>query len=784
MNERPVARHDFWYRLFTGMARAILVLRWPLAIAIFVLSVLATGELATLRIDSSNEHFFVEGDSYLALMRKFERIFQNDDFVYVLVESDDFFQADIIDRFWQLADDLEANVPYVADATWLGNAEFVEGREDEVDIYELLDEVPRTPQALARFRDLAYREPLYLNNLISKDGHVAGLLLEMQAYPEDRVDPRKDVAPAVAAVLAKPEYRGLSLHAIGGPIMDYEIDHLTGEQAGLMMGLCVVVQLAVLFWVGRGIRGIVVPLTVVNLAVLWTFGAIGLYGFVLNLFVIVVPLVLLCVGIGDSMHLIAAFHDHHDAGMTRSEAIVEALGRVGLPCLLTSVTTAAGFLSFLSANIKPFREMGVYSATGCMLALFLTYVLVPLFYVWGREPRRAAERRTATRAGDRFDRALALVHRIVVDRPRTVILVFVTLTVVGLAGVPRVHVESSTIKLFAKRVPLRQSYDWVDAHMGGSMSIEIMLDTHRESGVLDPAFLDKLDRFEKFIKEQTLTNTTSSVLDILRQMRRGFHENRPEFYTIPPTREEAAQYLLLYEMSGGSNKEKLVTYGYEIARLTVRTRAVDSADVRSFVDTVGRRAEEIFGDSAAVEFTGMMPWVKVMNDRVSRGQRASFLTAAVVIGLIMMVVLRSVKLGLISMIPNVFPVLMVLGLMGFAGVYMDMGVMSISAIIIGVAVDDTIHFFVRFRREFEAHGRYGDALRTTLATVGRPIVFTTLTLSLGFAVLAFSAVTGMVKFGLLAGYAFAWALLADLFFSPALLVVLQPLGAERDASER
>jgi hydrophobe/amphiphile efflux-3 (HAE3) family protein len=757
----------------------VLRLRWVLALSVVAISLFSVMAIPTLRVDSSNEHFFIEGDPYLALTKRFESLFRNDDFVYVLVEAEDFFETDLIERFWGLADDLERNVPYVADATWLGNAEFVEGREDAIEIYDLLDTVPRTPAELERFRDLAYREPLFLNSLISTNGRVAGLLLEMSAYPDDHVDPRKEIAPAVEAILAKPEYDGLALHVIGGPIMDYQLDAITAEQAATMMGLCVLVQLAVLFWVGRGTRGIVVPITVVNLAVLWTFGMIGVYGFVLNLFVIVVPLVLLCVGIGDSMHLIAEFHDHHDAGAGRHEAIVEALSRVGLPCLLTSLTTAAGFLSFLSAHIKPFREMGIYSATGCILALLLTYVLVPLFYSWGREPVRATERRSPARAGDRFDHMLARIHVAVVERPRTIIAVFCLLTLAGLLGVPRVQVESNTVRLFTERVPLRQAYDWVDLHMGGSMSIEIMIDTHEESGVTDPRFLAKLESFERFVKTQPLTNTTVSVLDILRQTRRAFHENREEFYSIPETREEAAQYLLIYEMSGGSNKEKLVTYGYDVARLTVRTRAVDSRDIGLFVDTAGEKAREIFGDAADVAFTGMMPWVKVMNDRVAEGQRASFLTAAIVIGLIMMAVLRSVPLGLISMVPNVFPVIMVLAAMGYGGVYMDMGMMSISAIIIGVAVDDTIHFFVRFRREFEIHGRYGDAIGATLASVGRPIVFTTLTLSLGFSVLVFASVLGMIKFGIFAAYAFVWALLADLLFAPALLYVLKPLGPER-----
>jgi predicted RND superfamily exporter protein len=379
-----------------------------------------------------------------------------------------------------------------------------------------------------------------------------------------------------------------------------------------------------------------------------------------------------------------------------------------------------------------------------------------------------------------FDRFLSWIHRTVVSRPRTIIVVFSVLTGLALIGAAQVEVQSNSVKMFRKRVPLRQDYEYVDEKMGGSMSVEIMLDTGESSGVTDPDFLARMDKLERFVKAHPLTTTTTSILDILRQTRRAFNENRPEYYSIPESREEASQYLLIYEMSGGANKEKYVTYDYDVARLTARTRSMDSKDVGKFLDEVGAFAEQTFaGSDVEIGFTGLLAWVKVMTDHIGDGQKISFLTAATIITLIMMVVLRSVRLGLISMIPNVFPVLMTLGLMGLAGVYMDIGMMSIGAIILGVAVDDTIHFFVRFRREFELVRNYGDALEATISSVGRPITFTTVTLTLGFSALLLSDVMGMVKFGGFAGYAFVWALLADLLFAPALLIVLQPLGRER-----
>jgi predicted RND superfamily exporter protein len=604
-----------------------------------------------------------------------------------------------------------------------------------------------------------------MNDLISTDGRIAGLLLEMDAYPDEDGDPRKQVPPAVREVLARPEFRDLSLRAVGGPIIDWDIDMLTAREAALFTSLCLVVQMGILFWVARGLRGVAVPILIVVLSIVWTLGMVALYGFKLNLFAILLPVLLICVGIGDSMHVIAEFQDQRDRGLRRHEALVQAFRHVGWPCLLTSLTTAAGFLAFLAARIKPFREMGVYTATGVAIALLLTYVLVPVLYSWGEPQARTKLRGAGAARNDVFDRILRAVHALVVARPRAIVACFLALLGVSAFGYSKLEVESNSIEMFAPDVPIRQTYDYVDRRMGGSMSMEMMLDTGRSDGVLDATFLNAMNDLDRFVAEHPLTTKTTSLLDVLRKMRRAFHENRPEDYDIPETREEASQYLLLYESSGGDQKQKLVTFDQDVARLTARTRSLDTGDARRFVADVERYVADELNMDSAVDFTGMLAWVRAMNDLIGEGQKRSFLAAFGVITLIMMLVLRSVGLGLISMVPNVFPVLISLGLMGLSGIEMDLAMMTFAAVIIGVAVDATIHFFVRFRWEFERSGSYETALFATLTSVGRPITFTTLTLSL---------------VGLMAGFAFSWALLADFLFAPALLLLLRPLGPERE----
>jgi predicted RND superfamily exporter protein len=310
-------------------------------------------------------------------------------------------------------------------------------------------------------------------------------------------------------------------------------------------------------------------------------GTIGLMGFTLNMMIVLLPPLLICVGIGDSVHFIAEYQDQCDKGLARRKAMLKTFAMVGLPCLLTTLTTMGAFLSFLTVRIRPFRELGVYASVGVVTAIVLTYVLVPFFYSFGMKKNALI-----TNPGDQknrhdlFDRLLARVHWIVTGKPGWIAAFFVVLALVSIAGALNVQVESNTAKMLSKKLPLRQAYDFVDERMGGSMPMEIMLDTRKTDGV------------------------------------------------------------------------------------------------------------------------------KALNDKLGEGTRNSFIAVLFAVAALMMIFLRSVKLGLISMIPNVFPVLITLGYMGFARIYLDMPLMCCSAVIIGVAVDDTIHFFRRYRREFKALSDY------------------------------------------------------------------------------
>ena len=370
------------------MAGFILAWRWPLLAAVMLLTAFFLYEMRGLKMDNSNEGFFGEGDQTLVTYNKFHDTFGNDEFVYILFETGDFFQPETVKLIATLATDLEENVPYVKDVKSLCNVEYIEGVEGGIEIYDLMEEFPRTSQQMEIIRKKALAEPLYLNNLISPDGKTAAILFELDPYPGDKVDARRTIAPVVREILSRPQYASLEHYTVGTPIINYDIQAVTARETPLFMLICIVLEMLILFWTVRRVRGVIAPIIVVILSVFWTLGIVGILGWMLNMMVIIIPTLLIAVGIGDSMHVIAEFQDQQQRGLGRKEAITNTLSIVGLPCLLTTLTTAAAFLSFLATAIKPIREMGAYAAIGVITALVLSLIMVPVFFSFGKDRKK------------------------------------------------------------------------------------------------------------------------------------------------------------------------------------------------------------------------------------------------------------------------------------------------------------------------------------------------------------------------------------------------------------
>jgi predicted RND superfamily exporter protein len=342
-------------------------------------------------------------------------------------------------------------------------------------------------------------------------------------------------------------------------------------------------------------------------------------------------------------------------------------------------------------------------------------------------------------------------------------------------GIAQLRLSNRTLDWFPDDEPVKIATEKIDAELGGSMVVEVLVDTGLENGLHDPALLAELDRIQARVSElrqgEVWVGKALSIVDVIKEIHVALNEGRTEAYVIPEERRLIAQELLLFENSGSDDLEDFVDPGFRVARFTMKVPNVDGSAYLSFGEAVTSLFGEVLGDHATVTVTGLMTMMSRSWAAAIETITSAYVIALLVITVLMTLVLGSLRLGLLAMIPNLLPIVLTLGLMGGLGVPLDMFSLLIGSIALGLAVDDTIHFMHGFRRCYEATGDVEASVRETLQTTGQALLFTSIVLALGFFIYVFSTLSNLTSFGLLTAFAIAVALLADILVAPALMSV-------------
>jgi predicted RND superfamily exporter protein len=328
-------------------------------------------------------------------------------------------------------------------------------------------------------------------------------------------------------------------------------------------------------------------------------------------------------------------------------------------------------------------------------------------------------------------------------------------------------------------MPIKANTEHVDEVMGGTTNLIYLFDSGEPEGIKEPAVLREIERVAAYADlQKPLVRKTYSIVDILKDLNQAFHEDDPAYYRLPETRELVAQYLILYETSGGEEAEKYVSSDYRRASLELRLKLAPTSHIAELAAGIDALLAAEPLEASTIEMTGIGAlWLKLM-DYIVSSQIQGFTLAFVAIALMMIFIFRSLKTGLISMIPNLAPVVLTLGVMGWGGVLLDYNKVTIAAVAIGIAVDDTIHMISRYRHEFLLCGNYQEALVTTMQDVGRALFITSVALVLGFLVFVFSVLAAKAMFGILLATSIVVALVADFLLMPALVLTFKPFGPE------
>jgi predicted RND superfamily exporter protein len=537
------------------------------------------------------------------------------------------------------------------------------------------------------------------------------------------------------------------------------------------MGVAIIALLLALLF--RQVVGVVLPLLIVILSMVCTIALMAILGQPITIPTQILPSFLMAVGVGDSVHVLVIFFQRLHRGDGKEDAIAFAMKHSGLAILMTSLTTAGALLSFLVAELAPVAVLGYTAPAGVMIALLFTIVLLPALVAVFPIGAGSAVNRRRMRA---IQRLLVRCGEFSVLHARWVVFCSAALVAMAALGISQLRLSHSPIKWFPEDNPYRIATDMMNEQMGGALFLEVLVDTRVENGLYDPAVLQRMDDLRRATMsletDGVHAGTTVSLADVVMEIHQALNENRPDYYAIPSDPALVAQELLLFENAGSDDLEDVVDSQFRSARFTVKVPMTDAVKYGPYLEALEAEVRRIMGSDVEVTFTGLMRVISGTMYAMMLTMTRSYLIAFAVIAPLMIVLIGSFKLGLVSMIPNLMPIVIVLGIMGWLDVPLDAFTLLIGSIAIGLAADDTIHFMHNFRRYYERSGDVIVAVRETLASTGQALLFTSLVLSTGFFIFTLASLNNLFFFGLLTGLTIVLAFLADLILAPALMALV------------
>jgi len=753
--------------------------------------------------DTSYEAYFHEGDSTYQAYEAYREDFGSDEVAYIGYElpgrDHGPWDLEAMRRLESLTRALE-EVPFVYEVTSLANVELTEGRSAGIEISKLWDELPETQAALLERRAAYLGKPWIVGGLLDEDARFGAILLDMDRSSTDPPEAivwdeslgagdLENVYPQVSdakisEILDRPEYRDFRFYYSGDVPLNAYYNRIMTHEPLLLLGLSLALVSGTLLFFFRTWVSVLMPALVLLSSFVLMLALMGVMGWKMGLTFLTAPPLLMAVGVAHSVHILSEFRVQRTELGDRRAALVETLRLVGTPCLLTSLTTAAGFLSMSFVPIKSLSQSALYTAAGVLAAFVLSLTLLLALLSFGPRQGRTTQpgvRGSAGQGGIRLVGLLTRVAELNLRRRRALLVGFSAFTLVCAVGALRVQVDSNWLEDFWSDAPIRMDTVRVDDEMGGTTNIIYVFDAGRADAIKEPAALREIERLQTLAKEEDwLVRKSYSIVDIVKDLNQVFQDGKPEFYRIPETRQEVAQLLLLYESSGGEEVEEYVSLDYRRANLELRLRLAPTSETAKLVARLDAALEEAPLVTTSRTLTGIGAlWLELM-DYIVDSQIQGFTIAFSAITAMMILIFRSLRIGLISMIPNLTPVLVALGAMGWLGIDLDYNKAMIAAVAIGISVDDTIHLMTRFHHEFARHRHYETALRAAMAGIGRALLITSVALVLGFLVFGLSELRSQATFGGLLAAAIVTALIADFFFMPALVLTLRPFGPESD----
>ncbi len=768
--------------------------RWLFIIGLTLLTLLCSSGLSRLRFSNGGDDWFDDWEVVKKNQDHFEDMFGSTDSLLCHItasEGTDVFDPEILTMISNLGDKLLMSVPYADTVTSLTSLSMPIGTEDGFDILDPFEDgIPTDPEELQKKKEQILSRESIVDILVSRNCKETWLILNLEHYTESLSEAQKKIAVPAMAVFNSDAYKSdkWTLRPAGYSYTEYEEDIAARDQCFSRIAIGFVVMVLCLVFFVRSLRGVIVPTLATVFAISSTLGASAWLGIEANTIMLVVPVLLaMALAVGYAVHYVNSFRLHFRNTGKRKESVILGVRDSGWALLFTVVTTMGGMLSFFSGGIRTMRWVGGTTAVAVFMVFVYTMILLPCFYSFGKD-KTPEQKYVDSEGATKADFSIERMGKSILNKKWITIVLGAVVLIISIPGLLKIKVNMNYNDMMGERIPfVKRLMEICRSELGSQYSYDVLLEYADEDKIKDPEVLMKMDILSDKIGTLSMTRITngkpriSSVTKIVKEMNRALNEDRADMYVIPNDASQTSEILGLYEVMGGRDLYQYVTQDFRSAFLHVELTGYDSEECLQNLNQVEVWVKELFPDTETAGVVGQAMQYSSMNGKLVRGSIKSIGTSFIVIFFLLSLAFMSLKTGFIGMIPNISPVLLCGAIMGYANINLDMITAMIMPMILGIAVDDTIHFTNHIKYHFELTGNYRAAVLGAYREIGKSMIMTTVILCMMFMIFLTSSMTALARIGFLSIVGLTSALVADYTLTPVLMYITHPFGKETES---
>ena len=764
--------------------------RWGFIIGLLIVTVVCSLGLTRLKLDNGEEDWFDDWETTKVNQDHFESIFGSTDslMAHITTKGTDVFDPEVLNMIDELGDELLNNVPYADSITSLMELSLPIGTDDGFEVTSPFEDgVPTDPAELAEKKAFIMSRESLVNSLVSEDCTETWLIVNLEQYSEGLDEAMVKITPPAMAIFTDPKYQSdkWEIRPAGLSYTEYEEEKQITGQCISRIALGFVVMLIFLIIFIRSLRGVVVPSIATVGALCTTLGAsawMNIKGN--NTMILVTVLLSMALAVGYAVHYINSFKMYFRKTGQRKESVVMGIRDSGWALFFTVITTMAGMLSFLSAGIRPMRWVGGITAAAVLAVFIFEIILLPCLYSFGKD-KEPDPTFVNTEGSTKSDLRVEAMGKSILNKKWITVIAGTAVILAVIPGMFKIKVNMNYADMMGERTPyIHRLMEITRSQLGSQYSYEVLVEYEDEDALKNPEVLKNMDELADRIGTLSQTKVSngkprvSSVTKVVKEMNRTLNGDDPDFYIIPDDQDLVSQEMFLYEISGGSDLYNYVSEDFKAGYLHIELSGYDGEEIVQNLAEVKKWCEELFPDASNAGVVGEVVQYAQMNGKLVRGSLRSIGTSLIVLLILLIAAFTSFRTGFIAMIPNVAPIAIIGGIMGYAGVNLDMITAMIMPMILGIAVDDTIHFTNHIKYHFELCGNYRQAVLNSYREIGKTMIMTTIILCAMFGIFLTSTMTVLVNIGWLSIVGLGSALIADYTLTPVLLYITKPFGKE------